>query len=76
MDFVKKAMSGGSKDQKATDGKASGSQGQDYIDKGFAFASSKAGFNMNKDTQEKVTDGARSAYEKQTGNKVDPKYSN
>ncbi|GJN71446.1 hypothetical protein VFPFJ_02103 [Purpureocillium lilacinum] len=81
MDFVKKAAegikgssSGQNKDQQA----AQGGEGQkeDYVDKAFAFASSKSGHNISREQQEKITDGGRSAYEKATGSKVDPKISN
>lgn len=34
---------------------------------GVAFASSKAGFNISADNQEKATDALRGAYEKQSG---------
>ncbi|KAG6143772.1 hypothetical protein E4U22_003555 [Claviceps purpurea] len=49
---------------------------QDYGDKAFDMINKKAGFNLGRDTQEKITDGARSAYEKYSGKPVDPKYSN
>ncbi|KAG6037940.1 hypothetical protein E4U41_004644 [Claviceps citrina] len=54
----------------------SGAQKQDYGDKAFDFISKKAGINLSPDNQEKVTDGARSAYEKYSGKTVDAKYSN
>ncbi|OAQ66395.1 hypothetical protein VFPPC_07957 [Pochonia chlamydosporia 170] len=53
-----------------------GEQKQDYGDKAFGFLSKKAGLKLSSDQQEKVTDGARGAYEKFSGKKVDPKYSN
>ncbi|KAK3186561.1 hypothetical protein K4F52_004601 [Lecanicillium sp. MT-2017a] len=92
MDFVKKAASAlGNKDEKKQDqggdqqkqDGGSGDQGQgqsqqkdDYVDKAFAFGASKTGQNINRDTQEKITDGGRSAYEKMTGSKVSDKVSN
>lgn len=36
----------------------------------------KSGHEVNKNTAEKITDGARGAFEKLTGKKVDPKISN
>ncbi|EGU86030.1 hypothetical protein FOQG_05479 [Fusarium oxysporum f. sp. raphani 54005] len=74
MDFVKNAMSGGSK---SGDASKSGSNNQeDYVDKGVDFLNKKVGMNISRDNQEKATDFARSQYEKSTGNKVDPKISN
>ncbi|OBT79385.1 hypothetical protein VF21_01990 [Pseudogymnoascus sp. 05NY08] len=80
----KNASAGGS--APATDGSANvaggaaagGSTGQqqDYGDKAFAAISSKSGHTFSADQSEKITDGIRGAYEKATGNKVDPKYSN
>lgn len=74
MDFVKNAMSGGSK---SGDASKSGSNNQeDYVDKGVDFLNKKVGMNISRDNQEKATDFARGQYEKSTGNKVDPKISN
>jgi hypothetical protein len=42
----------------------------------WQFASKKAGHDMDAGTDEKITDGMRGAYEKFSGKKVDPKYSN
>ncbi|KAG8670307.1 hypothetical protein FPOAC2_09657 [Fusarium poae] len=75
MDFVKNAM-GGNKEGGASNNNAGGAQSQDYGDKAFSALNDKAGFNISKDNQEKATDFARNAYEKKTGNKVDPKISN
>ncbi|KAJ6441047.1 T-complex protein 1 subunit zeta [Purpureocillium lavendulum] len=79
MDFVKKAAEGlkGSSGEKK-DQPAQGGDGQkeDYVDKAFGFASSKSGHTLSREQQEKITDGGRSAYEKATGSKVDPKISN
>ncbi|KAF5018874.1 hypothetical protein F66182_9135 [Fusarium sp. NRRL 66182] len=80
MDFIKNAVSG-NKDKTASGGASTDASkpaqgGTDYVDKGAAFLSQKAGFNISKDQQEKATDFARGQYEKQTGNKVDPKISN
>ena len=51
-------------------------QGQDYGDKAFSMAAKKSGHNVNPNTAEKITDGARNLFEKATGKKVDPKFSN
>ncbi|EKJ68858.1 hypothetical protein NXS19_010641 [Fusarium pseudograminearum] len=75
MDFVKNAMGGGNKDG-ATNSNAGGAQKEDYVDKAFSAINKKAGTNISRDNQEKITDFGRSAYEKQSGSKVDPKYSN
>ncbi|KAF5234578.1 hypothetical protein FANTH_12096 [Fusarium anthophilum] len=74
MDFVKNAMSGGSKPADAS--KTDSQNKEDYVDKGIDFLNKKGGFNISRDNQEKASDFARSQYEKQTGNKVDPKISN
>jgi len=49
---------------------------EDYGDKGLDFVEKKSGHTMGRDTNEKITDGARGLFEKVTGKKVDPKYSN
>ncbi|KFY43824.1 hypothetical protein V494_01788 [Pseudogymnoascus sp. VKM F-4513 (FW-928)] len=86
MDFIKKAAgelqgnknAGAAGGQPAAGGSAAGgaAQSQDYGDKAFAAVSKKSGHNFSADQSEKITDGIRGAYEKATGNKVDPKYSN
>ncbi|KFY74761.1 hypothetical protein V499_05233 [Pseudogymnoascus sp. VKM F-103] len=90
MDFLKKAAgelqgnknaAAGGSAPAATDGSApaagaSTGQQQDYGDKAFAAISQKTGHTFSADQSEKITDGLRGAYEKATGNKVDPKYSN
>ncbi|KAJ4125343.1 hypothetical protein NW768_008960 [Fusarium equiseti] len=72
MDFVKNAM-GGNKDSSSKS--SGGNQDMDYVDKAAAFANDKAGTNISRENQEKITDFGRNAYEKKTGNKVDPKIS-
>ncbi|KAF5665277.1 hypothetical protein FDENT_12610 [Fusarium denticulatum] len=74
MDFIKNAVSGGSKSGDAS--KTDANNKEDYVDKGVDFLNKKGGFNISRDNQEKASDFARSQYEKQTGNKVDPKISN
>ncbi|KAK0765092.1 hypothetical protein N5P37_002569 [Trichoderma harzianum] len=80
MDFVNKAMG---KEERSTQGTApaapqAGGQVQkdDYADKAFSMGAKKSGHNMDRNTQEKITDAGRNMYEKVTGNKVDPKWSN
>ncbi|KAJ4861756.1 hypothetical protein T069G_02710 [Trichoderma breve] len=80
MDFVNKAMG---KEERSTQGTApaapqAGGQAQkeDYVDKAFSMGAKKSGHNMDRNTQEKITDAGRNMYEKVTGNKVDPKWSN
>jgi len=55
-------------------GGAAGSE--DYGDKGLDFLEKKSGHSMGRDTNEKITDGARGLYEKATGSQVNSKYSN
>lgn len=75
--------SGSTEQQQATTGGQQPVQGgnsaagnEDYGDKGLDFIEKKTGHTLGRDTNEKITDGARGLYEKATGNKVDPKYSN
>ncbi|KAM0269646.1 hypothetical protein ACHAQH_009689 [Verticillium albo-atrum] len=75
MDFIKKATGSGSADKGSTGGQSAGGN-QDYVDKAFDMASKKTGQNIDSNTQEKITDGGRSAYEKATGSKVSDKISN
>jgi hypothetical protein len=78
MDFIKKAsdsFSNSNKDERK-EGDKPAEQKEDYVDKAFAFASDKSGYKIDRNTQEKITDGGRDAYEKYSGNKVDPKISN
>ncbi|KAJ4350900.1 hypothetical protein N0V95_004348 [Ascochyta clinopodiicola] len=55
---------------------------QDYLDKAFNAGAKKFGGAQgqkiagNRGMSEKITDGMRTAYEKLTGKKVNPKYSN
>ncbi|KPM41080.1 hypothetical protein AK830_g5469 [Neonectria ditissima] len=42
----------------------------------FGMAAKKSGQNVDPSTAEKITDAGRGMYEKFTGKKVDPKYSN
>jgi len=50
--------------------------GEDYGDKGLDFLEKKMGYNQSRETNEKISDGARGLYEKASGSKVDSKYSN
>ncbi|PHH87155.1 hypothetical protein CDD83_9245 [Cordyceps sp. RAO-2017] len=72
MDFIKKAA-GGSGDKQAGQ---EGGEKMDYVDKAFDQATKKSGHQMDRNTQEKITDAGRTAYEKATGSKVNPKISN
>ncbi|CAK7213861.1 hypothetical protein SCUCBS95973_001942 [Sporothrix curviconia] len=60
----------------AANNAAAGAQKEDYGDKAFDFVAKKSGHSVDRNTSEKITDGARGAFEKLTGKKVDPKYSN
>ncbi|PMD67690.1 uncharacterized protein K444DRAFT_606590 [Hyaloscypha bicolor E] len=42
-------------------------QNEDYGDKGLDFLEKKTGHTMSRDTNEKITDGARGLFEKATG---------
>jgi hypothetical protein len=44
-----------------------GGQQEDYGDKAFDFAAKKSGHNVDRNTSEKITDGARGLFEKATG---------
>ncbi|PHH75332.1 hypothetical protein CDD80_2463 [Ophiocordyceps camponoti-rufipedis] len=77
MDFVKKAadsVKGSSGSGNA--GNNQGGEKMDYVDKAFNTATQKSGHSMDRNTQEKITDAGRNAYEKATGKKVNPKISN
>ncbi|KAJ9490545.1 hypothetical protein VN97_g2725 [Penicillium thymicola] len=76
MDFIKNAVSsaGGNKEDKPADNNTQ--QNDDYVDKAFAAGVKKSGYNLDRSTQEKITDGAREAYEKVTGKPVSDKVSN
>ncbi|KAH6896710.1 hypothetical protein B0T10DRAFT_556581 [Thelonectria olida] len=77
MNFIKNAMNSakGSSSQKPASDQAAGGQ-QDYVDKAFDAIAKKSGHNIDRNTSEKITDAGRGFYEKATGKKVDPKYSN
>lgn len=49
---------------------------EDYADKGLDFIEQKTGHSLGRDTNEKITDGARGMFEKLTGKKVPEKFSN
>jgi len=81
MDFLKKVE--GNVTNKSTTtpqnptGNQSSSTGQeDYGDKGLDAAEKKFGYTQSRETNEKITDGARGLFEKVTGKHVDSKYSN
>ncbi|KAJ5795147.1 hypothetical protein N7457_001746 [Penicillium paradoxum] len=80
MDFIKNAVSkaSGDHEDKAQNKPQQDKpqQTDDYLDKAFAAGVKKAGYNLDRDTQEKITDGAREAYEKFTGKHISEKFSN
>jgi len=91
MDFLKKGQemlnkqTGGSSNQAPAEGSMAPQEGaapaqnagtEDYGDKGLDFLEKKSGHTFSRDQNEKITDGARGAYEKFSGSKVDSKYSN
>ncbi|KAB8292890.1 hypothetical protein EYC80_007256 [Monilinia laxa] len=80
MDFVNKAKdaikSGSGSSGTTNTNTAGGAQKEDYGDKGLDFIEKKAGHNLTREQNEKITDGARGLYEKQTGNTINPKFSN
>ncbi|KAM3507680.1 hypothetical protein MY10362_001621 [Beauveria mimosiformis] len=63
-------------DNQQQGGSSTNADKQDYLDKGIGFASKKAGYNIDRNTEEKIGDGARGAYEKFSGSKVPEKFSN
>ncbi|KAJ5677125.1 uncharacterized protein N7477_002758 [Penicillium maclennaniae] len=76
MDFIKKAADGMKGNSSSGSSANPSGQQDDYVDKAFGFASKKSGHNMDRSTQEKITDAGREAYEKATGKTVNPKISN
>ncbi|KGO74349.1 hypothetical protein PITC_008730 [Penicillium italicum] len=77
MDFIKKAVSsasGNTGDKPADNNNTQ--QNDDYVDKAFAAGVKKSGYNLDRSAQEKITDGAREAFEKVTGKHVSDKISN
>ncbi|KUJ21494.1 uncharacterized protein LY89DRAFT_681985, partial [Mollisia scopiformis] len=76
MDFLNKGKemlsqsgnTGAAQGQQTTSNVQQGGAGQeDYGDKGLDFIEKKTGHTMGRDTNEKITDGARGLYEKATG---------
>ncbi|KAH6624980.1 hypothetical protein B0J18DRAFT_429842 [Chaetomium sp. MPI-SDFR-AT-0129] len=55
---------------------ANAGEHKDYGDKVFDAVAKKSGHNVNANTAEKITDGARGLFEKATGKKVSSKISN
>ncbi|KAJ5360734.1 hypothetical protein N7517_009925 [Penicillium concentricum] len=76
MDFIKKAVSSASGNHEDKPVQNSTQQNDDYVDKAFAAGVKKSGYNVDRNMQEKITDGAREAYEKATGKQVSDKISN
>ncbi|ATY65893.1 hypothetical protein CCM_00468 [Cordyceps militaris CM01] len=67
---------GDNQQQQGSSGSSTDAGKQDYLDKGIGFASKKAGYNVDRNTEEKIGDGVRGAYEKFSGSKVPEKFSN
>ncbi|KAK4238786.1 hypothetical protein C8A03DRAFT_33183 [Achaetomium macrosporum] len=57
-------------------GASNAGQHNDVGDKAFDAAAKKSGHNVSSSTSEKITDGARGAFEKATGKQVNSKISN
>ncbi|PSR81646.1 hypothetical protein BD289DRAFT_372358 [Coniella lustricola] len=53
-----------------------GAQKEDYLDKAFDMGAKKSGHQVDRNTAEKITDGARGLFEKATGKQVNSKISN
>lgn len=84
MDFLKKAQSAlgssssgstSSNPQQQQQGGQPAAEKEDYGDKAFAAVGKKFGYEGSKEQNERITDGARDFYEKQTGSKVNSKVS-
>ncbi|KAH8819400.1 hypothetical protein F5884DRAFT_848723 [Xylogone sp. PMI_703] len=78
MDFIKNAVGGNGQQANTnnpTNQPAAGGS-EDYGDKGLDFVEKRSGHSLGREQNEKISDAARGMYEKATGNKVDPKYSN
>ncbi|ESZ93580.1 hypothetical protein SBOR_6009 [Sclerotinia borealis F-4128] len=85
MNFVNKAKDAiqgnsgntGTTSNTTTNTAAGGAGGkEDYGDKGLDFIEKKTGHTLTREQNEKITDGARGLYEKQTGSAVNSKFSN
>ncbi|KAJ3768380.1 hypothetical protein FB446DRAFT_279280 [Lentinula raphanica] len=66
----------GTNDVNSTGAMAGSNQQEDYGDKALDFIEKKTGHTLNRDTNEKITDGLRNQYEKMTGKTVPSKVSN
>jgi len=79
MDSLKNFAEGVKNKPSNSDQTQQSSTGQeDYGDKGLDAVEKKAGFGgkLNRDQNEKITDGARDAFEKGTGKNIPAKFSN
>ncbi|XXH02079.1 hypothetical protein Hte_008444 [Hypoxylon texense] len=77
MDALKKFASSNSSQGSANTGNTQQSaEKKDYGDKISSFINKKEGGKLSDQQLETGTDKAREMYEKATGNKVDPKFSN
>ncbi|EHK99648.1 hypothetical protein GLAREA_05019 [Glarea lozoyensis ATCC 20868] len=75
MDLFKKAKAAAGGSSSSSQQQPAG-QKQDYGDKIIAAGTKKAGYNTTGEQNEKIGDTARGLYEKFTGKKVNPKFSN
>lgn len=76
MNFLNKAKEALGKSSSSSSGtQPQGGDGQkeDYVDKGLDAVQKKFGMQQSRETNERITDGARGLYEKQTGSKVSDK---
>ncbi|RCI12062.1 hypothetical protein L249_1266 [Ophiocordyceps polyrhachis-furcata BCC 54312] len=67
MDFVKKAAQSASGSSGNSNNNQQGGEKMDYVDKAFDKVTQKSGHSMDRNTQEKITDAGRQAYENATG---------
>lgn len=71
MDLLNKAKGMmGSSSSGSANPQQPGQQKDDFLDKGLSSVQQKMGMHSNKETNERMTDGAREAFEKHTGKKV------
>ncbi|KAF1984540.1 hypothetical protein K402DRAFT_395559 [Aulographum hederae CBS 113979] len=70
------SMGGGSSNTGGSSSTGNNAGKEDYVDKGLDALEKKTGYSQSRETNEKMTDGARDLYEKQTGSKVSDKISN
>ncbi|RDA90627.1 hypothetical protein CP533_2778 [Ophiocordyceps camponoti-saundersi (nom. inval.)] len=67
MDFIKNAAQGVKGSSGNNNNQQQGGEKMDYVDKAFDKATQKSGHHIDRNTQEKITDAGRHAYENATG---------